>query len=212
MEHHLIVSSEQPDWSREVKRRWKWSPSLALIASLRDYQRRAARKGPFARLGRMAAVLRHRFWSVITGAVIPLNSQIGGGLLMPHPNGIVINSQAKIGPNCLIFQQVTIGSSRRGTPTIGGHVDIGAGAKIIGPVNIGNHVIIGANAVVVFDVPDRSIVMAPAASIVAMRGDPTPTASAEVQKELGIPSNQSDSDRATNVVVSADCAREDRQT
>ena len=39
-------------------------------------------------------------------------------------------------------------------PCIGGHVDIGAGAKILGGVTIGNHVKVGANAVVLCDVPD----------------------------------------------------------
>jgi serine O-acetyltransferase len=38
-------------------------------------------------------------------------------------------------------------------PRIGGHVDIGAGAKIIGGVTIGDHARIGANAVVTRDVP-----------------------------------------------------------
>lgn len=77
---------------------------------------------------------------------------------MPHPNGVVIHPNAVIGPNCLIFQQVTIGS--RGfneLPIIGGHVDIGAGAKILGAVKIGNHALIGANAVVLTDIPDGYI-------------------------------------------------------
>ncbi len=75
---------------------------------------------------------------------------------MPHANGIVIHPDALIGPNCLIFQQVTIGTrGPGGAPQIGGHVDIGAGAKILGPVKIGNHVVIGANAVVLSDVPDN---------------------------------------------------------
>ena len=73
--------------------------------------------------------------------------------MIPHPNGIVIHSAAKIGPNCLIFQQVTIGSAHGGVPALGGHVDIGAGAKIIGAVRIGDHAKIGANAVVLIDVP-----------------------------------------------------------
>lgn len=90
---------------------------------------------------------------MVTGAEIPLNAQIGGGLVIPHPNGIVIHPGAVIGPNCLIFQQVTIGSGKGGVPTIGGHVDIGAGAKILGGVTIGNHARIGANAVVITDVP-----------------------------------------------------------
>ena len=86
---------------------------------------------------------------------------------MPHPNGIVIHPLAQIGPNCLIFQQVTIGT--RGAnlpPVIGGHVDIGAGAKILGPVTIGNYVLIGANAVVICDVPDGCTVVGNPARII----------------------------------------------
>jgi serine O-acetyltransferase len=75
-------------------------------------------------------------------------------LLLPHPNGIVIHPDAGLGPNCLLFQQVTIGADDRGVPKIGGHVDIGAGAKVLGPVTIGNHARIGANAVVIDDVPE----------------------------------------------------------
>ncbi len=78
---------------------------------------------------------------------------------MPHPNGIVIHPAAIIGPNCLIFQQVTIGThgSKVGAPTLCGHVDVGAGAKILGPVTIGEHAKIGANAVVLTDVPANAI-------------------------------------------------------
>ena len=94
-------------------------------------------------------VLQHRFWSAVTGADIPLNCRIQGGLQIPHPNGIVIHPEAVIGPNCLILQQVTIVSGA----IIGGQVDIGSGAKIIRGVSIGNHAKIGANAVVLRDVP-----------------------------------------------------------
>ena len=38
-------------------------------------------------------------------------------------------------------------------PTVGDHVMIGAGAKVLGPITIGNGVKVGANAVVVKDVP-----------------------------------------------------------
>jgi serine O-acetyltransferase len=90
---------------------------------------------------------------VVTGADIPLNCRLGGGLLLPHPNGIVIHPDVEIGPNCLLFQQVTLGANDRGVPTIGGHVDIGAGAKVLGPVTVGQHARIGANAVVISDIP-----------------------------------------------------------
>ena len=134
-----------PDWSRERKQAGEWSPGKKLLASIRDYQQ-------YRGLRRKLAVLRHRFWSVVSGADIPINSEIGGGLLIPHPNGIVIHPSARIGPNCLLFQQVTIGDAN-GLPTIGGHVDVGAGARILGPIHVGDHARIGANAVVLADVP-----------------------------------------------------------
>ena len=148
------VSADKPDWSRESKRFFEWSPSRSLIASIRSYQRHADSRMPWAVMLRRLCVLRHRFWSTITGADIPLNSHIGGGLFIPHPNGIVIHPGAAIGPNCLLFQQVTIGmGAGDGVPTLGGHVDVGAGAKIIGGVTIGDHARVGANSVVLADVP-----------------------------------------------------------
>lgn len=149
-----VVSAIDPDWSRERKQAWSWHPSRSLLRSIRDYQNA---QGLFSPVKRRYAVLRHRFWSVITGADIPINSALGGGLLIPHPNGIVIHPHAAIGCNCLIFQQVTIGATASGIPAIGGHVDIGAGAKIIGPVSIGDHAKIGANALVRTDVPAHGI-------------------------------------------------------
>ncbi len=147
------VSADAPDWSRELKPAGAWAPAKSLLASIRLYQRHEGR-GPVHALARRVAVLRHRFWSVVTGADIPLNCRIGGGLVLPHPNGVVIPPLAEVGPNCMIFQQVTLGTgSRPGFPRLGGHVDVGAGAKILGGVSIGDHARIGANAVVTIDVP-----------------------------------------------------------
>jgi serine O-acetyltransferase len=148
------ISAEVPDWTREQKRFFSWDPSRSLLASIRNYQRHVASKSLFSRVGQANAIVRHRFWSVVTGADIPINSNIGGGLLIPHPNGIVIHPGVRIGPNCLLFQQVTVGARKCGVPCVGGHVDIGAGAKILGNVKIGDHACIGANAVVLRDVPE----------------------------------------------------------
>jgi serine O-acetyltransferase len=147
------ISSASPDWSRETKPFLSWQPNRSLLASLRSHEKWSSSKTLLSVFMRKIAILRHRFWSAITGAEIPLGTRIGGGLLLPHPNGIVIHSDAIIGPNCLIFQQVTVGAGKQGAPRIGGHVDIGAGAKILGPISIGEHSKIGANAVVLNDVP-----------------------------------------------------------
>jgi serine O-acetyltransferase len=94
-----------------------------------------------------------------------LSCEIGGGLLLPHPNGIVIHDDCVIGVNCLIFQQVTLGATGSGVPRIGGHVDIGAGAKLLGRITIGDHARIGANALVVDDVPCGATVVSAAAQM-----------------------------------------------
>ena len=121
------ISAEIPDWSREMPSRF-WDPGRKLIRTIRKYQYWRARRGKFSGILCNWFVVCHRFWSVVTGADIPLNCQIGGGLLIPHPNGIVIHPEVRIGVNCLIFQQVTMGSDGRpGLPIIEGHVDLGAG-------------------------------------------------------------------------------------
>lgn len=145
-----VVSATDPDWTRERPTARGWNPSRSLLRSIRDYQLAQRRRN---RLRRRWAILRHRFWSVVTGADIPVDCNIGGGLLIPHPNGIVIHPGAEIGPNCLFFQQVTVGATESGVPRVGGHVDVGAGARLIGPIVIGDHAKIGANAVVTINVP-----------------------------------------------------------
>ena len=76
---------------------------------------------------------------------------------------MVIHQFCKIGDDCIIRQGVTIGSADvfdPEGPTLGNHVDVGAGAAIIGKVHVGNNVRIGPNAVVFTDVPDGSTVFA----------------------------------------------------
>lgn len=100
------------------------------------------------------------------GADISLGCQMDSVPTFPHGfHGIFVSEGAKIGKNCVIFHQVTIGSNTlpgspgRGCPVIGDNVYIGCGAKIIGNVRIGNNVRIGANCVVTRDVPDNATVV-----------------------------------------------------
>ena len=148
------VSATEPIWSREQPRRL-WDPPRRLVKSLRDYEALLYRRPLGWRLRTKWCVLRHRFWSIACSASVPLGTKLGGGLVLLHPEGVVIHPKSVLGPNCLILSGVTLGTGGpiRGVPTIGGHVDIGTGAKVLGGVRIGDHVNIGANAVVITDVP-----------------------------------------------------------
>jgi serine O-acetyltransferase len=148
-------SATVPDWTREKITSF-WQPSRQLLKTIRGYQDCAKRTGVICKLRKRLYVLEHRFWSVVTGADIPLSCDIGGGLLLPHPSGIVIHPHARIGVNCLLFQQVTIGTRRGGgVPILEGHVDVGAGAKILGLVTVPAHSEVSANAVVTSWPPNR---------------------------------------------------------
>lgn len=102
------------------------------------------------------------------GAYIGHTSSFASEPCFPHNlHGIFIAGSAKVGRNCVIFHQVTIGanaipsSKGVGCPEIGDNVYVGAGAKIIGRVKIGNNCRIGANCVITQDVPDNAIVVLP---------------------------------------------------
>jgi serine O-acetyltransferase len=50
-------------------------------------------------------------------------------------------------------------------------VDIGSGAKLLGPICIGNDVMIGANSVVLCDVPDGCIAVGIPARVIQRNRD-----------------------------------------
>jgi len=100
------------------------------------------------------------FSEILTGIELPCEVKMGKRFRIDHFGGIVISGDAVFGDDCIIRNGVTIGlrsTGQRGSPWIGDRVDIGAGAKVLGPIRIGNDVAIGANAVVITDVPSNSI-------------------------------------------------------
>jgi serine O-acetyltransferase len=106
----------------------------------------------------------YRLWfkliQIITGIEFPCEVQIGSNFVIDHFGGIIVSGYAKFGDNCRIRNGVVVGLRRLdepSAPVIGNNVDIGAGAKLLGPISIGNNVVIGANAVVICDVPDDCI-------------------------------------------------------
>jgi serine O-acetyltransferase len=97
---------------------------------------------------------------VLTGIELPCEVTLGRRFRIDHFGGIVISGDTVFGDDCIIRNGVTVGLKHtgfRGSPILGNRVDIGAGAKILGPIRIGDDVSIGANAVVLIDVPSNSI-------------------------------------------------------
>jgi serine O-acetyltransferase len=80
-------------------------------------------------------------------------ADIGPGLFIQHGFATIVAAR-RVGANCWINQQVTVGFSRPDArPTIGDGVAIYAGAKVLGEVTVGDGAVVGANAVVLHDVP-----------------------------------------------------------
>ncbi len=105
-------------------------------------------------------------WNVNLGN----HTEIGPGLYLPHGN-VVVDGIVRIGAYCVIAPWVTIGvNGSVAGPTIGDHVFIGTGAKVLGGIRVGDHVKIGANAVVIHDVPEGATVTGVPARIVAGSG------------------------------------------
>lgn len=104
-----------------------------------------------------------------SGIQLPTKTQIGKGLFIGHFGTIIVNPDAVLGENVNIAPGVIIGKTNRGdkkgVPTIGNRVWIGANAVIVGNIKIGDDVLIAPNAYVNMDVPDHSVVIGNPATI-----------------------------------------------
>jgi len=102
----------------------------------------------------------YKLIQIITGIELPCEATVGRNFVIDHFGGIIVSGYARFGDNCRIRNGVVVGLRRVEEPVapiIGNNVDIGAGAKVLGPIRIGDNSIIGANAVVIEDVPENSI-------------------------------------------------------
>jgi serine O-acetyltransferase len=134
--------------------------------------------------------LAHRFWRsgwltlgrfvshlgrFLTGIEIHPGARIGPGLFIDHGMGVVIGETAEVGVNCTLYQGVTLGGTslkkEKRHPTLGNHIVVGAGAKILGAIRIGDHSRVGAGSVVVTEVPPHSTVVGVPGRVVQRSGE-----------------------------------------
>lgn len=119
------------------------------------------------------ALVPHLINKWMHGCVIGVRATFGGGLVLAHPIGVVINSSVRGGMNLVIESGVVLGDNRGRAPTLGDDVFIGPGAKILGGVAIGSGARIGANAVVLHDVAKGATVVGiPARELAASSLEP----------------------------------------
>lgn len=117
----------------------------------------------------------HRYVRNHYGIEVHYTAKIGRRFCIAHQNGVVIHEHAVIGDDCTIRQGVTLGANAKYEmqgPTLGNHVDVGAGAMILGKVKVGDNSRIGANAVITMNVPANSLAVAQPARVIPM--PPTP--------------------------------------
>jgi len=114
----------------------------------------------------------------LTGVEIHPGAKIGHGFFIDHGMGVVVGETAEIGDFVTLFQGVTLGGTgkERGKrhPTLGSHVVVGTGAKILGNIKIGDFVKIGANSVVLRSVPSNSTVIGVPGKIIKTVGMSVP--------------------------------------
>ena len=139
--------------------------------------------------------LSHKFWKAgvpllprlisqvarwCTGVEIHPGAKIGQRFFIDHGMGVVIGETSEIGNDVTLFQGVTLGGTgkERGKrhPTLGNHVVVGAGAKVLGAIRIGDHVKVGANSVVLRSVPTHSTVIGIPGRVVKSEGIRIPEA------------------------------------
>jgi serine O-acetyltransferase len=123
---------------------------------------------------RVFAILAQKTIEILTGICIPPKCEIGEGLYIGHYGGIFFPAHGRIGHNCSLAQNVTIGvagkGDARGAPTIGNRVFIGSHSVVVGKITIGEDAMICAGSMVTRSVPPRAVVMGNPARVLSYEG------------------------------------------
>jgi serine O-acetyltransferase len=145
---------------RAHERRWGAQGFWVMVVYRFGRWRYRLRGAPIRKFFSLIYHVLYKVIQIVTGIDLPCEVDIGRNFVIDHFGGIIISGYARFGDNCRIRNGVVIGLRHIGdkrAPIIGNNVDIGTGAKLLGPIQIGDNVLIGANAVVLCDVPSDHI-------------------------------------------------------
>ena len=126
------------------------------------------------RLVKPLVAVAQKLVEIVTGISIPPQCEIGDGLYIGHYGSIILAPECRIGHNCSLAQNVTIGvagnGDGRGAPVVGNRVFIGAHSVLVGRITIGDDAVVCAGSVVTRSVPARAVVMGNPARVVSYDG------------------------------------------
>ncbi|MBC8026185.1 MAG: serine acetyltransferase [Steroidobacteraceae bacterium] len=112
---------------------------------------------------------------LIFATQLPASTRLGKGVRLNYSGlGTVIHARAVIGNNVEVGPGVVIGGRSKlyEVPIIEDDVQIGVGAKILGPIRVGRGAVIGANAVVLHDVPAGAVMVGIPARVLRIEEPP----------------------------------------
>lgn len=161
------IAKDLPRWIKFINPAFSGFSTIQALAWLLNTETlKEFRNLFYYRIGRPATIVDRVLLTAAKSSHEPRNTisirvpSIGHGFVIKHGYNVIINAE-RIGVNCLVFQDVTIGPKMfgGGLPILGDHVHVSVGAKVLGPITIGDSSVIGANSVVTKDLPPHSMAM-----------------------------------------------------
>lgn len=161
------IEKDLPRWIRFINPALSsLSTTQALVWLLNTETLKEFRNLFYYRIGRPGNIIDRALLTAAKSSREPRDTisirvpSIGYGFVIKHGVNLIIHAE-RIGVNCLVFQDVTIGykTPGGGLPTLGDQVHVSVGAKVLGPITVGDDSVIGANSVVVKDLPPHSMAM-----------------------------------------------------